>query len=167
MDAVFLLEQALNGLGYGLMLFLLAAGLTLVFGIMDTLNLAHGALFMAGGYVSATVHTHTGSFLLAVVVAMAVTVALAALLEAALVRRLYARDHLSQVLATFGVVLVADDVVKYLWGPSPIMADTPSALSGPVELFGFLHYPAYRLLILGAGSPTAHREAETAKAHRG
>ena len=151
MDAVFLLEQALNGLGYGLMLFLLAAGLTLVFGIMDTLNLAHGALFMAGGYVSATVHTHTGSFLLAVVVAMAVTVALAALLEAALVRRLYARDHLSQVLATFGVVLVADDVVKYLWGPSPIMADTPSALSGPVELFGFLHYPAYRLLILGAG----------------
>lgn len=151
MDLVFLLEQALNGLGYGLMLFLLAAGLTLVFGIMDTLNLAHGALFMAGGYVSASVHTHSGSFVLAVAVGIAVTVALAALLEAILVRKLYARDHLSQVLATFGVILLADDAVKYLWGPSPIMAPTPQALSGPVELLGFLPYPAYRLVILAAG----------------
>nr|WP_314710347.1 branched-chain amino acid ABC transporter permease [uncultured Comamonas sp.] len=151
MDAVFLFEQALNGLGYGLMLFLLAAGLTLVFGIMDTLNLAHGSLFMAGGYISASVHTQTGSFTLAVAVGIVVTVALAAVLEAVLVRKLYVRDHLSQVLATFGVVLVADDVAKYLWGPSPIMAPTPSALSGAVQLFGFLPYPSYRLLILAAG----------------
>ncbi|MEG2280152.1 MAG: branched-chain amino acid ABC transporter permease [Comamonas sp.] len=151
MDAVFLFEQALNGLGYGLMLFLLAAGLTLVFGIMDTLNLAHGSLFMAGGYISASVHTQTGSFTLAVAVGIVVTVALAAVLEAVLVRKLYMRDHLSQVLATFGVVLVADDVAKYLWGPSPIMAPTPSALSGAVQLFGFLPYPSYRLLILAAG----------------
>lgn len=151
MDAVFLFEQALNGLGYGLMLFLLAAGLTLVFGIMDTLNLAHGSLFMAGGYISASVHTQTGSFTLAVAVGIVATVALAAVLEAVLVRKLYVRDHLSQVLATFGVVLVADDVVKYLWGPSPIMAPTPSALSGAVQLFGFLPYPSYRLLILAAG----------------
>lgn len=151
MDAVFLFEQALNGLGYGLMLFLLAAGLTLVFGIMDTLNLAHGSLFMAGGYISASVHTQTGSFTLAVAVGIVATVALAAVLEAVLVRKLYVRDHLSQVLATFGVVLVADDVAKYLWGPSPIMAPTPSALSGAVQLFGFLPYPSYRLLILAAG----------------
>ena len=151
MDAVFLFEQALNGLGYGLMLFLLAAGLTQVFGIMDTLNLAHGSLFMAGGYISASVHTQTGSFTLAVAVGIVVTVALAAVLEAVLVRKLYVRDHLSQVLATFGVVLVADDVAKYLWGPSPIMAPTPSALSGAVQLFGFLPYPSYRLLILAAG----------------
>lgn len=155
MDAVFLLEQALNGLGYGLMLFLLAAGLTLVFGIMDTLNLAHGALFMAGGYVSASVHTHSGSFLLAIAVGILVTVALAAVLEALLIRRLYVRDHLSQVLATFGVILMADDVVKALWGPSPIMAPTPQALSGPVQLFGFLPYPSYRLLILAAGLAAA------------
>lgn len=155
MDAVFLLEQALNGLGYGLMLFLLAAGLTLVFGIMDTLNLAHGALFMAGGYVSASVHTHSGSFLLAIAVGILVTVALAAVLEALLIRRLYVRDHLSQVLATFGVILIADDVVKALWGPSPIMAPTPQALSGPVQLFGFLPYPSYRLLILAAGLAAA------------
>lgn len=155
MDAVFLLEQALNGLGYGLMLFLLAAGLTLVFGIMDTLNLAHGALFMAGGYVSASVHTHSGSFLLAIAVGIGATVALAAVLEALLIRRLYVRDHLSQVLATFGVILMADDVVKALWGPSPIMAPTPQALSGPVQLFGFLPYPSYRLLILAAGLAAA------------
>ena len=155
MDAVFLLEQALNGLGYGLMLFLLAAGLTLVFGIMDTLNLAHGALFMAGGYVSASVHTHSGSFLLAIAVGILVTVALAAVLEALLIRRLYVRDHLSQVLATFGVILMADDVVKAIWGPSPIMAPTPQALSGPVQLFGFLPYPSYRLLILAAGLAAA------------
>lgn len=155
MDAVFLLEQALNGLGYGLMLFLLAAGLTLVFGIMDTLNLAHGALFMAGGYVSASVHTHSGSFLLAIAVGIAATVMLAVVLERVLIRRLYVRDHLSQVLATFGVILIADDVVKALWGPSPIMAPTPQALSGPVQLFGFLPYPSYRLLILAAGLAAA------------
>ena len=155
MDLVFLLEQTLNGLGYGLMLFLLAAGLTLVFGIMDTLNLAHGALFMAGGYVSASVHTHSGSFLLAIAVGIAVTVALAAVLEAVLIRKLYARDHLSQVLATFGVILIADDVVKAIWGPSPIMASTPAALSGPVQLSGFPPYPSYRLLILAAGLAAA------------
>lgn len=155
MDAVFLLEQALNGLGYGLMLFLLAAGLTLVFGIMDTLNLAHGALFMAGGYVSASVHTHSGSFVVAIAVGMAVTVAVAAVLEAVLIRKLYMRDHLSQVLATFGVILVADDAVKAIWGPSPIMAPTPAVLSGPVNLLGFLPYPSYRLLVLMAGLAAA------------
>ena len=151
MDAIFVFEQMLNGLGYGLMLFLIAAGLTLVFGIMDTLNLAHGALFMAGGYVSASVHTHSGSFLLAIAAGILATVALAAVLEAVLIRRLYVRDHLAQVLATFGVILIADDTVKAIWGPSPIMAPTPVALSGPVELFGFLPYPSYRLLILAAG----------------
>ena len=151
MDAVFFIEQLCNGLGYGLMLFLLAAGLTLVFGIMDTLNLAHGSLFMAGGYVAATVHTQSGSFVGAVLVAIAVTVLVALLLEALLVRRLYGRDHLSQVLATFGVILIADDAVKAIWGPSPIMAPTPAALAGPIELFEGLPYPAYRLLILAVG----------------
>lgn len=154
MDLTFFLEQIFNGLGYGFMLFLLAAGLTLVFGIMDTLNLAHGSLFMVGGYVSASVHAQSGSFLVAVLVAVMVTVLLAVLLEALLVRRLYGRDHLSQVLATFGIVLVADDVVKFFWGPSPIMAPTPALLSGPVELLG-LPYPSYRLLILAAGLAVA------------
>lgn len=154
MDLTFFLEQIFNGLGYGFMLFLLAAGLTLVFGIMDTLNLAHGSLFMVGGYVSATVHTQSGSFITAVLVAVVVTVLLALLLEALLVRRLYGRDHLSQVLATFGIVLIADDLVKFIWGPSPIMAPTPELLSGPVDLPG-LPYPSYRLLILAAGLAVA------------
>ena len=155
MTGILFFEQLLNGLGFGLMLFLLAAGLTLVFGIMDVLNLAHGSLFMAGAYVAAEAHRQSGSFVLAVVLAVVVTVAVAALLEVLLMRRLYARDHLAQVLATFGVILVADDLVKMIWGPSPVMAPTPAALSGPVELVDGLPYPAYRLLILGAGVAVA------------
>lgn len=154
MDLTFFLEQIFNGLGYGFMLFLLAAGLTLVFGIMDTLNLAHGSLFMVGAYVAAAVHVQSGSFILAVLVAVLATVLLALLLEALLVRRLYGRDHLAQVLATFGLVLIADDAVKFIWGPSPIMAPTPALLSGPVDLLG-LPYPSYRLLILAAGLAVA------------
>ena len=151
MDPIFLLEQLLNGLGYGFMLFLLAAGLTLVFGIMDMLNLAHGALFLVGGYVAAMIHAHTGSFVGAVVAAVAVTTLLALLLETTLIRRLYKRDHLSQVLATFGLILIADDAVKYIWGPSPMMAPTPPALAGPIQLLPGLPYPAYRIVILVAG----------------
>jgi branched-chain amino acid transport system permease protein len=148
---ILVIEQLLNGMGYGLMLFLLAAGLTLVFGIMDVMNLAHGSLFMGGAYVAAQAHVHSGSFMAALVVAVIVTVMAALLLEVLLMRRLYGRDHLAQVLATFGVILVADDLVKMVWGPSPMMAPTPAALAGPVQLMPGLPYPAYRLLILGAG----------------
>lgn len=151
MSAIFVLEQLLNGMGYGLMLFLLAAGLTLVFGIMDVMNLAHGSLFMAGAYVAAKVHVASGSFITAVVVAVLVTVLIAAVLEALLMRRLYGRDHLAQVLATFGVILVADDLVKMIWGPSPTLAPTPAALAGPVQLLPDLPYPSYRLVVLGCG----------------
>jgi branched-chain amino acid transport system permease protein len=148
---ILVIEQLLNGMGYGLMLFLLAAGLTLVFGIMDVMNLAHGSLFMGGAYVAAQAHVKTGSFTLAIVVAVVVIVLVALLLEVLLMRRLYGRDHLSQVLATFGVILISDDLVKMIWGPSPIMAPTPAALSGPVQLLADLPYPSYRLLILGGG----------------
>ncbi|MDD0810154.1 branched-chain amino acid ABC transporter permease [Curvibacter sp. RS43] len=151
MTTILFIEQMLNGLGYGFMLFLLAAGLTLVFGIMDVMNLAHGSLFMAGAYVAAQVHTRTGSFLIAVLSALAVVLLLALVLEVFLVRRLYGRDHLAQVLATFGIILVADDLVKLIWGAAPIMAFAPALLSGPVELLPGLMYPSYRLLILGAG----------------
>jgi branched-chain amino acid transport system permease protein len=151
MNPILIIEQLLNGLGFGLMLFLIAAGLTLVFGIMDVMNLAHGSLFMVGAYVAAKVHVLSGSFLGAVVLGIVVTVLVATLLEVTLMRKLYGRDHLTQVLATFGVILVADDVVKMVWGPSPIMAPTPALLSGPIQLFGVLPYPSYRLLIVGAG----------------
>src|SRR3989344_4168584 len=151
MNPILVFEQLLNGAGYGLMLFLIAAGLTLVFGIMDVMNLSHGSLFMVGAYVAATVHVQSGSLAGAVLVAIAATMLVAVLLEVTLMRRLYGRDHLAQVLATFGVILVADDAVKMVWGPSPIMAPTPAALAGPVELFAGLPYPSYRLVVLGAG----------------
>jgi branched-chain amino acid transport system permease protein len=151
MTSTLFTEQMLNGIGYGLMLFLLAAGLTLVFGIMDVMNLAHGSLFMGGAYVAASVHTLTGSFIGALLAALAVVVLVALALEALLVRRLYGRDHLSQVLATFGIILIADDLVKMAWGPSPIMASAPAALAGPIELIPGLPYPAYRFVIIAAG----------------
>ncbi|AWI80832.1 branched-chain amino acid ABC transporter permease [Parazoarcus communis] len=151
MDAIFLIEQLLNGVGYGLMLFMLAAGLTLVFGVMDTMNLAHGTLFMLGAYFAATIHVLTDSFALAIVLAVILTMIVGALLEVLLMRRLYQRNHLNQVVATFGVILLADDFVKWAWGAAPVMASAPEALSGPLELGGGLLYPAYRLLIVGAG----------------
>lgn len=151
MDSTFVIEQLINGIGYGLMLFLLAAGLTLVFGVMDTMNLAHGTLFMFGAYIAATVHEHSHSFIGAVLAAVVVTMLIGALMETLLMRRLYRRNHLNQVVATFGVILLADDLVKWLWGAAPIMAPTPAALSGPVQLMAELPYPSYRLLILVAG----------------
>ncbi|GAA5231861.1 branched-chain amino acid ABC transporter permease [Verticiella sediminum] len=151
MDAIFIIEQLLNGVGYGFMLFMLAAGLTLVFGIMDTMNLAHGSLYMAGAYVAAKAHQASGSFLAAILVAVAVTMLVAAVVEILIVRRLYRRDHLAQVLATFGLILIADDLVHAIWGPSPVTAPTPAALSGPLEIIPGLPYSSYRLMMIAVG----------------
>ena len=151
MSTTLIAEQLLNGLQFGLMLFLLAAGLTLVFGIMDVMNLAHGSLYMVGAYLTATFAQATGSFWIAVPLAVLGTASVGLVLELLLIRHLYARDHLTQVLATFAVILIADDGVRLIWGPSPIMLNGPAVLSGPVELLpGFL-YPSYRLLIIGVG----------------
>lgn len=149
-----ILEQALNGLQFGLMLFLLAAGLTLVFGIMDMINLAHGSLYMVGAYLAAAVTEASGSFLIGIGAAMLGTAVLAAVLEVALLRRLYARNHLAQVLATFALILIANECIRVVWGVQPLMLNTPDALSGPVKIGGFL-YPAYRLLIIGVGALVA------------
>src|SRR5690625_1628249 len=146
MDAVFVAEQLLNGVGYGLMLFLIAAGLTLVFGIMDTMNLAHGSLFMVGAYLAARIHVSSGSMWVAVGAAVVVTMGVAWVLEKGVMRFLYRRDHLAQVLATFGIILIADDAVKAIWGVAPMMAPMPSGLSQPIMLLPGLYYPAYRLL---------------------
>jgi branched-chain amino acid transport system permease protein len=148
------LEQALNGLQFGLMLFLLAAGLTLVFGIMDMINLAHGSLYMGGAYLAAAAAETSGSFLVGIVVAVAGMAMIGVLLELTLLRRLYTRDHLSQVLATFALILIANEAVRMIWGPQPMMLNPPEALSGPVEFAGFL-YPAYRLLIIAVGLAVA------------
>jgi branched-chain amino acid transport system permease protein len=151
---VLFLEQALNGLQFGLMLFLLAAGLTLVFGVMDMINLAHGSLYMVGAFLAAWLTGLTGSFTLGVIGAVVLTFAFGMALEAGLLRTLYARDHLSQVLATFALILILNDGVKMVFGNDrPLSA--PDALSGPVELLPGLQYPAYRLLILGVGAGLA------------
>jgi branched-chain amino acid transport system permease protein len=151
MSSILIAEQLLNGLQFGLMLFLLAAGLTLVFGIMDLMNLAHGSLYMIGAYLMATLLAATGNFWLALPLAVLATALVGLLLEVALIRHLYARDHLTQVLATFAVILIADDLVKMIWGPAPMLLNAPAALSGPVELLPGLYYPAYRLLIIAVG----------------
>jgi branched-chain amino acid transport system permease protein len=151
MPATLIAEQLLNGLQFGLMLFLLAAGLTLVFGVMDMMNLAHGSLYMIGAYLMATLAQATGSFWLALPLALLATALVGLVLELLLVRRLYGRDHLAQVLATFAVILIADDLVKMIWGPSPIMLNGPPSLSGPVEIVPGFFYPSYRLLIIGVG----------------
>jgi branched-chain amino acid transport system permease protein len=151
MSSTLILEQLLNGLQFGLMLFLIAAGLTLVFGILDILNLAHGSLYMAGAYVAAQAMQLSHSFLAAVFLAVLVTGAAGLLLELGLIRRLVKRDHLDQVLGTFAVVLIANDLVRMIWGPAPLMMTLPAVLNGPVRLTSELLYPAYRLLLIGIG----------------
>ncbi len=148
--SVLLLEQALNGLQFGLMLFLLAAGLTLVFGVMDMINLAHGSLYMVGAFLAAWLVGLAGSFVWGVLGAIALTAAFGMLLETTLLRTLYTRDHLSQVLATFALILILNDGVKMVFG-TDLPLSAPDALAGPVELLPGLHYPSYRLLILGVG----------------
>ena len=155
MDFILILEQSLNGLQFGLMLFLLAAGLTLVFGIMDMINLAHGSLYMVGAYLAATVAAATGSFVTAVLAAMAGAAIVGMLLETALLRQLYQRDHLSQVLATFALLLIANEVVRIVWGSQALTLNPPEALAGPVELLPGFTYPSYRLLIIGVGLAVA------------
>ena len=149
--SILILEQTLNGLQFGLMLFLLAAGLTLVFGIMDMINLAHGSLYMIGAYIAAAVAQASGSFLLAVAAAVSGTALIGVVLEISLLRKLYARDHLSQVLATFAVLLICNEAVRMVFGSQAVMLSTPAALSGPVELAPGFAYPAYRLLVIAAG----------------
>ncbi len=152
--SVLLLEQALNGLQLGLMLFLLAAGLTLVFGVMDMINLAHGSLYMVGAFCAAWLVALTGSFVFGVLGAVVLTAAFGMLIEATLLRTLYARDHLSQVLATFALILILNDGVKMVFG-NDLPLSAPAALDGPVELLPGFQYPAYRLLILAVGAALA------------
>jgi branched-chain amino acid transport system permease protein len=154
LDALLLFQQTLNGLQLGVMLFLMAAGLTLVFGIMDLINLAHGSFYMLGAYIAAWATGVVGSFLPALALAMLLTAAVGVVVERTALRRLYARDHLYQVLATFGLILFFNELVAVLFGPQPIFASPPPALSGQVLLLG-APYPAFRLAIIIAGAATA------------
>ncbi len=151
MTGLLVLEQALNGLQFGLMLFLLAAGLTLVFGIMDMINLAHGSLYMVGAYLVAAATAASGSFWLGLAAGVAGAALFGVLLELTVLRRLYTRDHLSQVLGTFALLLMCNEAVRFIWGSQPVLLSAPDALAGPVELLSGFYYPAYRLLIIAVG----------------
>ncbi len=155
MDAGLVAAQLLNGLQLGVLLFLLASGLTLIFGIMDFVNLAHGSLYMVGAYFCATLTDATGSFLLAVALALPATALVGAAVELLVVRRLYRRDHLDHVLATFGLILCFDTLVQIIWGPEGMAIRLPAWADGQQHLPGGLVFPTYRLLIIGAGLAVA------------
>ena len=151
MTPALLVELSLNGVQLGVMLFLMAAGLTLVFGIMNLINLAHGSLYMSGAFVAAATLQATGSFVLAILVALPATALIGAVLERLVLRRFYGRSHLDQVLVTFGIILVVNDAIRLIFGVVPVPMPLPAALSGSVEIMPGLPYPAFRLAILATG----------------
>jgi branched-chain amino acid transport system permease protein len=146
-----LLVQLLNGAQLGILLFLVAAGLTLVFGVMDFINLAHGVQYMLGAYVAASLGVWMDSFWLGLLLALPVSLLIGLVLEWLVFRHLYARDHLSQVLATFGVILTVDDAVRAIWGSAPLPVPQPEGFTGGVEIMPGLTYPTFRLAIIVAG----------------
>ena len=150
-----MIEQTLNGVQLGVMLFLMASGLTLVFGIMNFINLAHGSLYMAGAFTAAWIQGVSGSFLLAIPAAILVTAALGAALEVGLFRRFYARNHLDKVLVTFGIVLVANEATRMIFGPVPLRMPLPPILAGSIEILPGLPYPTFRLVVLAVGLSVA------------
>ncbi|TMM54068.1 branched-chain amino acid ABC transporter permease [Sulfitobacter sabulilitoris] len=151
MSLILLIEQVLNGLQFGVMLFLMAAGLTLIFGVMGLINLAHGSLYMVGAFAAAAVAGLTGSFVLALLASLIAAAAAGALVELLVIRRLYDRDHLDQVLATFALILMFSEGTRWVFGSFPLFLDIPAALAQPVSLPGGILYPAYRLLIIAIG----------------
>lgn len=148
-------EQVLNGLQYGSMLFLLASGLTLIFGIMGVINLTHGAFYMVGAYSAAFAVLSTGSFLVGIAAALLGAGLYAVLVEIAVVQWLYRRDHLYQVLATLGLILFTNEAVSLIFGRRPPLMDIPPFLQGSVPLFPGLDYPLMRLAFIAVGAMVA------------
>ena len=151
MSFVLVAEQILNGLQFGIMLFLMAAGLTLIFGVMGLINLAHGSLYMVGAFAAAAVAGATGSFLLALLAALAAAAIAGALVELVVIRRLYNKDHLDQVLATFALILIFSEGTRWFFGSFPLYLNIPEYLSGPVSLPGGIQYPLYRIALIVIG----------------
>ncbi len=147
--------QTLNGIQLGLLLFLVASGLTLVFGILDFVNLAHGSLYMIGAFVSASLTFITGNFLWAVLLALPITALVGYLLERTVIRSLYERDHLDHVLGTFGLILIFDTLAHLIWGAEGIAVPLPAWLDGQVTLFDDVLFPVYRVLIISIGLAVA------------
>jgi branched-chain amino acid transport system permease protein len=151
MSLALAVEQLLNGIQLGVQLFLMSAGLTLVFGIMNLINLAHGSLYMAGAFLAAVFLKLTGSFVLAIVLALPATALVGAALEIVVLRRFYQRSHLDQVLVTFGLILVLNEVTRIIFGPVPLPMAVPAFLSGSLQILPGVFYPAFRLAILAVG----------------
>jgi branched-chain amino acid transport system permease protein len=147
---LYFIEQLLNGVQLGMLLFLLAAGLTLIFGIMDLVNLAHGSLYMLGAYFAATFAALTGSFVLGAILALAATFVAGIALEVIAIRPLYGRSHLDHVLGTFGLLLFFNELVRLVWGPAGMTLSLPSAMLTAVQIIPGVYYPAYRLVIIAA-----------------
>ncbi len=144
-------EQSLNGLQYSALLFLLSSGLTLVFGIMNVINLTHGSFYMVGAFCAAAAAAATGSFFAAMVAAVVGAGAYGLVVERLVIRHLYRRDHLDQVLATLGLVLFTNELVTVVFGRSPPFMDIPPALSGSIQLLPGLSYPLMRLAFIACG----------------
>jgi len=151
MSLLLLLEQTLNGIQFGVFLFLISAGLTLVFGIMNMVNLAHGSLYMLGAYYGATLVGLTGSFLLALVLTIPLALLTGMILEVIALRTLYQRDHMDQVLATFGLILFFNELVRLVWGAEAQAMPLPGIFDGNVEIIPGVPYPVFRLVIIGVG----------------
>jgi branched-chain amino acid transport system permease protein len=147
----FILLQTLNGLVYGMLLFLSAAGLTLVLGVMDIINLAHGSFFLFGGYIGFSVAKHTSSFLLGCLAGVVVTAILGIVSYWTILRRSFAKDVLAQVLITFGMLLIVTDVCRWIWGGVPLLITPPKILQGSISL-GTIIYPKYRLSVIAIGA---------------
>ena len=145
---LYFIEQCLNGIQLGMLLFLLAAGLTLIFGIMDLVNLAHGSLYMIGAYFAATFAAWTGSFIAGAALALGATLLVGMALEVVAMRRLYGRDHLDHVLGTFGLILFFNELVRLIWGPAGMTLSLPSQMLSAVQVLPGVYYPAYRLVII-------------------
>ncbi len=152
---ILFIEQILNGLQLGITLFLMSAGLTLVFGIMQVINLAHGSFYMIGAYVGATVTAVTNSFLLGVLAALAAAGITGMAVETVVLRQLYRREHLDQVLATFGLIFFFNELTRIIWGKQPLFMDIPNWLKGSIELLPGLTYPLYRLVVILVGALVA------------
>jgi branched-chain amino acid transport system permease protein len=146
-----LIVQSLNGIQLGVMLFLMASGLTLVFGMMNFINLAHGSFYMIGAFVASTAVLWTGHFVLAALIAVAATGLFGLLLEVGFLRHVYQKTHLQHVLITYGMILVLDELARLIWGALPVSLAVPPAFSGSVQLGYGISYPAFRLVILTIG----------------
>jgi branched-chain amino acid transport system permease protein len=145
---LYFLEQCLNGVQLGMLLFLLAAGLTLIFGIMDLVNLAHGSLYMLGAYFAATFAAATDSFVLGAILALGATLLVGMAVEVIAIRRLYGRDHLDHVLGTFGLLLFFNELVRLIWGPAGMTLSLPPALLTAIQVLPGVYYPLYRAVII-------------------